>query len=850
MSISSNVSRAILVAVAGVAAAVAVPSDADAQIQMGRNLARPELRVGCPIPTLAQCQDPNYLENDRCGILERTNQWTCSELLEQEMMARQGQKVLSTVPRSFDEGGVAHVIPTPPEPNAADAQYKADTFSYSSQVAASSYAGAANIAINEYAAWAASGTKVDSCREYVHERFYDVTEFTRVIAPKRNDHEAVYGIAFGPVSSSSSIGTRHIGDPRLRGKDGRVFGTMLAPQQRVKNGFVAIAPTPSFSLAAPPSNAPNLLAALQISSRGQALIAKAALGRELVTQSWLWHKTTHDKLVYVPGASPGTILVGFAPASPQQQIAATFGTTGGTNPIRKRLPAELDELYALQQRFRQLQMDWARLNERFAGSAWKVSELGTLSGASSFVAPAATGTAPLVLGFATTSGVQKPPTPTTDAPESETVLRRRLVTEMLELLDRADDEGCLDKGLTACDWSPKYFATTVANDFSDEQDRAFSDCNAFTGGNFQKLKNLNLPFVDDPAYPQFRCVVKTGATLTAQQYDALRPQVDECRQKEILYKEAKALAAAKERVAKIPELVDPDTGNFKKPGISKSRDELMGNKYFGLGYNYDLGWLVDAQPEICKLQIDAHGSFLAYANVFGSQRNLLDAQALFDTEKKNLHLHLKVAGKDVFTPVDKTWSAPAPLSYQITKDFGTGKKGVTLVKTYIVVVVIPIKIEAGISGEVGLTLGMRADASGFDNQQCPKAKVSGLVEPYVAVNGYLEAGIDVLIASAGIRGELTIIRASTPFTTGVELALLSGTLAPENLELRIDTRLGVKLQTLNGSIRAYAQAGFCPLCVRGEKEIVGWEGPSLDMTLFNQIYKVNLKDLGIAFGGQ
>ncbi len=840
MSTTSNLIRAFAVAAV---VATFVQSDADAQV--ARRVDTPESRVGCPIPTLAQCQDPSYLESDRCGILQRKNRWTCSALLEKEMDARKGQKVLSVVPRSFDEGGVGDVIPSPPEAGNDGAFYKADTFAISSQIAASAFAGPANIGINQYDAWAQSGLNVDSCREYVHERFWDVTEFSRAISAKRNDTEAVYGIAFGPASTASSIGTRHLGSPTLRGKDGRPFGTMLAPQKRVKNGFVAIVPNPTF-ISDTPAPGPSLVAALETTARGQTYVAKAALARESVTQDWLWHKTMHDKLVFVPAETPNALALGPAPSSPQDKLVKTLGTSGGPKPIRKRLPAELDELHGLQERFKQLQRDWGRLNARFANSGWDVSELGSLVGVGTFAAQKSATSASL--GFAANAGVVKPPG-TPPAEESETVLRRRLVTDLLELLDRADDEGCLEPGVTACDWSPKYFAATVANDFSDEQDRAFSECNAFTGGAFQKLKNLDVKFVDDPKFPAYRCVVKTGSTITASQYEGLRAQVDECRKKQIEYKEAKLEAGAKERVAKIKELVDPETGKVKKPGISKSRDELMGNKYFGLGYNYDLGWLVDAQPEICKLQIDNHATFLAYANVFGKQRNLLDAQALFDTEKKNLHLHLKVAGKDIFTPVDKSWSTPAPLHYEVAKDYGTGKKSASIVKTYIVVVVVPIKVEAGISGEVGIKLGFTADAVGFDNEQCPKAKVGGLVEPYVSANGYLEAGIDVVVASAGIRGEVTIIRASTPFNAGLGVALLQGELKPENFELQVNTKLGVKLQTLNGSIRAYAQVGFCPLCLRGEKEIIGWEGPSLDTVLFDQTYKVNLRDLGIAFGG-
>src|SRR5690606_8302267 len=105
----------------------------------------------------------------------------------------------------------------------------------------------------------------------------------------------------------------------------------------------------------------------------------------------------------------------------------------------------------------------------------------------------------------------------------------------------------------------------------------FEACQAFTKGSIANVKNLYVPFVDDPAYPQFRCVIESGSTITAKQLEDMMVKVDECRQKRADYlvqkaaDEAKAQAEkereeAKARVAKIPELFDKSTGGYKKPG--------------------------------------------------------------------------------------------------------------------------------------------------------------------------------------------------------------------------------------------------------------------------------------------
>src|SRR5690606_20846508 len=103
--------------------------------------------------------------------------------------------------------------------------------------------------------------------------------------------------------------------------------------------------------------------------------------------------------------------------------------------------------------------------------------------------------------------------------DPETVARKKVLADMIAAMQKADEEGCFGTGTTACDWSPKLFARAVRNTFTDEQDAAFESCQAFTKGSIANVENLNVPFVDDPKYPQFRCVIQSDSTITAKELD-------------------------------------------------------------------------------------------------------------------------------------------------------------------------------------------------------------------------------------------------------------------------------------------------------------------------------------------
>jgi hypothetical protein len=325
--------------------------------------------------------------------------------------------------------------------------------------------------------------------------------------------------------------------------------------------------------------------------------------------------------------------------------------------------------------------------------------------------------------------------------------------------------------------------------------------------------------------------------------------VEQCRQAKIEYEEWLAAEEAKNRVRAIPELTDPASGQFVMPGIDKSRDEYMGNKYFGLGYDYAFGFGMDIQSEVCSIQMHAGGHLLAYTKVFGVDVALLDAAANADTEEQAVHVHGRILGIELFEGIDESWDQEDTYHFDIVRT-PSKKKEQTIIDTTIVVVVVPIGIELGISGEIGAKLGLTVDATGLAGMSCPSVVVGGLVEPYLGVNGYVSAAIDIFIAAAGVRGEVNIITVSLPFKPGIGLSVIgdmNGDILPDGLELVVKATLDLVLETLSGRIWAFAEIGFCPFCYTGEFTIIKWTGPQWVQPLFDQTYTINLADLDAAF---
>lgn len=819
------------------------------------------LTPGCGAVTLAQCSDPNFLYNTRCGQLQRERSNSeCSALLEDGMAdaAASNGRELSVVPRSMTPSGVDYVVPD--TANSPGRYYVPDLASPHSAQAAASYTTSNVIGVNEYESWRASGPRVSSCREYVWERWADINEFLRLATPVRSDFRRVFDIAFGPASNPASIGTRHLSDARLRGRDGRFFGVLFNGTLQARNRFYQMTNFPGYSSEfPPPTDVPGLLDSLaQRSLNGAFLVGRIQTARASnqyrVAETWAWHRQMSERFVYQPSAGirgPGELAS--QPPEPGDFDLALLGQAPQT-PHRRYLDEELNEWWRLQQRFDALVKDWKAANARFIGSGWTVRnaglgfpilQIGNIRQTINDLAP------PARIGRV--PGPGQGPTRIAVV-DPETLVRQRILDEMLSILTDANAEGCLSGTDSACDWSTARFAAALQNNFGAAQDRTIAECNDFTGGNLQNILELDLPLVDDDEYPEFNCRITTGTSITALGFEQLQSDVDWCREMQSALEEARATDEALANVRAIPELVDPATGDFVLPNVRRTRDESMGNDYFGLGYSYDLGFESDINAEICQVDVQAVARTRAEARVFGKELILLDIGAEADTVERTVDIWARVASKNIFMPQELfdpiaiEVAEIEPLEFNLTRSFEKVKEQ-RIIETTIIVVIVPLSIEAGIAGKVGVELGLSVLAEAADNNGCPSVDIGGIVRPYLGVSGYVEAAIDIFIAEVGIRGDLNLITVSLPFRPSFIVRLKELSTDPNDFELSVRARLDLELSTLSGKLSAYAEIGFCPFCYTGRKTIVEWAGPSWNTRLFDQQYTVTLADLFTALGG-
>ncbi len=878
----------------------ALPASAQRQPQEARRVVNPEEQVGCPVPTLEQCQAEGYLEEDSCGILQAQNDWTCARLFREAVDNDGVPESVSIIAFELDELGVNNRVKKYGEEpiGTQERYYTPDMGTFRSQSASRSFLPAQQIAYNPYPGWEANGAEILSCEEYVYEKFLDQTEFERLVGTAQHDYRRVFDIAYGPDYEASSIGRRHLTSPYLRGRDLRAYGWMFDGSARPKNGFFELPMFASLPGQNPVSGAPSLA----LSLAGYNLLGLIAVNLiveryDTVEESWSWHLKMSETLsvegkkqlgfqLPPPNPEPSDPWTNFQitppPEDPDEANDLISEWTGlvpdevaGNKPLRRYLDDELDEYYDLQRRLRRLIREWARADQRFEGSGWTVADLKPV--------PEKPGLSPnqvlitnppqTPLPFAAPAPAIPPgSTPfqlqAIELPPPENLIRKRILEEILALYLRAAEIGCLEEGLTPCDWSPKLFARAVLHRFTAEREAAYDLCNEYVPmGEVNRLHNLSIDFIDEPpTLPNgelnplaiYDCGVYTGSKITADRLEQVIDQVDLCRGLIPPYLEAKAIFEAEQRLQAIPELIDPATGNIRKPGIADGGGEDKGNKYFGLFYDWGYGFRGDYGQSECKFDVFAGGHFELVGKVLTKTIPLVDAVAEVSTEDRSVDVHAKVHDNHLFTPINRTYSVnDTVILNDIVKSVGTGDRDFASAGTTVFAGPVPLKLTAGIAGKAGVELSMDARVndlaqSGDEPAACPSVTVGAGVEPYMQIDGFAQAGINLVVAEAGVRGTLTIIRVSVPFVADLTLeragANDDGLTFPQNVRLVVGTGLSLELNTLSGSIGLYGKIGICPLCKKGEVKLVKWDGLTIERNIFRQDYEVYVGDLILAAG--
>lgn len=192
----------------------------------------------CDPPTLAQCQDPVWLDSDPCGVEAREAMRTDSRAECTRLLAENSKEVTKDLPQEQVllpaelGGGVGQVVPVP---NAGERPSNVLLPLTHSQHAQATAAGATEQGLSAAdqalrAQWNANGNRVASCREYVYERHYDYSLFEDAVAAHFSNPVAIVERLYGPATDAAALGTRGLGGASLKSKDG-TGAPVQAPQQ-------------------------------------------------------------------------------------------------------------------------------------------------------------------------------------------------------------------------------------------------------------------------------------------------------------------------------------------------------------------------------------------------------------------------------------------------------------------------------------------------------------------------------------------------------------------------------------------------------------------------------------------
>lgn len=128
---------------------------------------------------------------------------------------------------------------------------------------------------------------------------------------------------------------------------------------------------------------------------------------------------------------------------------------------------------------------------------------------------------------------------------------------------------------------------------------------------------------------------------------------------------------------------------------------------------------------------------------------------------------------------------------------------------------IPVTVHAGVTGTIGIHVNAYPNVA-----TSQVVGFTGIMEPYASLDLDASVGVGVSGASAGIAGELNLVRLSFPFT--LDITSFSNR--------TYKTSLDFSVHTLEGEVDLYAELGS----LRAKKEIASFEGYATSANLFTQ----------------
>jgi hypothetical protein len=371
---------------------------------------------------------------------------------------------------------------------------------------------------------------------------------------------------------------------------------------------------------------------------------------------------------------------------------------------------------------------------------------------------------------------------------------------------------CIDRTNSACDWMPQDFVdrfyTRNIGWAAAAKESEFKYCKRWTGGNKMTSQKNDVKQVGIPSGERTN-VADIRAFLALREAAFLK-----------LFK-------------KVPVLGKDDFGTVR------ADDQHIGDKKFGGGFAYSLGWHAqvkkrDAADQICRLGGNASATMTAEAILFGHHNPIIDGLAMVsanedDDGKAYGNAHLYVMGSELFDTKDAPASFhPDPVTHRIDisatyNAFHFDGDRITLFAVPFQAGPITITITVGLDYKYGFTAGFQAGGPPADkndpnycNASAYLYKATATFTPQADLGAWLDADASFLGFGVGLEVELTLVGIGLPLFAEVKLGVDAGDLA-----ILFQAGLDLDLVTLKGQMSVYVKAFFVKIF---SVKLVDWDG--------------------------
>ncbi len=418
------------------------------------------------------------------------------------------------------------------------------------------------------------------------------------------------------------------------------------------------------------------------------------------------------------------------------------------------------------------------------------------------------------------------------AAEKLVEIKARLIPidqEITNMLTLANNVGCFDSNNIKCDWAPSVMLKTLdwgLHKYKKRREEEFDMCNLALKSQLTSESNQYVVPQDDykwiiqnPNYKKYFRYPNKGWMWKRYPQDFIKFI-------QFAWQYYEQVQAELKEVKKYAQIDHPTLAGKKQVGNLKADNGFYGTDMLGgigAGYAYTAGWLIkDYERDVYRANVESFSSFALHALVFGKEFDIVDYTGDTKTthSRSLINLRLKILDKNWVAPYGKNESS----GYRFVINSIQEKKVFSKHK-YINVFGVPIRLEAGAYAGAGFKSDLTNSFSRSSSDDSIQLTSLGSFQPYSALTAYASAAVDAVVARIGVRGRIDLLTLGLPLEVNHQIYKRQ----PDYLSaLTTDTKLGIELGTLSGRFSAFMDTIFGDL----EHTLFRWKGLSFTHNLF------------------